>query len=119
MGYQFDSQSAWRILSTKPFPKNLEDNLVWMISREDDNPKQFFLCSVYRVSEIGNSGDDDFRFFAEGSGNYFEPHIRIADETWFPEFSKAVGHFGIGIQELKDQALIQELIASSQIDWLP
>jgi hypothetical protein len=51
-----------------------------------------------------------FKRFASGPGHLFDPPVAIKNLPWFPEILRATGHFGLGVQEVKDAAVIAGLI---------
>jgi hypothetical protein len=61
------------------------------------------------VAEVGDAEEDGFKRFASGPGHVFQPPIPIKHMDWFPEVLRATGHFGLGVQEVKDEAVIAGL----------
>ncbi len=57
----------------------------------------------------GLATEDGFKRFASGPGHVFQPPILIKDMNWFPEVLQATGHFGLAVQEVKDEAVIAGL----------
>ena len=64
---------------------------------------------MFRVAEVGDRDDEDFKHFASGPGHFFEPPLPIKDLVCFPELVRATGHFGLGVQEIKDETVIAGL----------
>jgi hypothetical protein len=51
----------------------------------------------------------EFKHFASGPGHVFRPPITLNDEDWFPELRRSMGNFGLGLQEVKEQRVIEAL----------
>jgi hypothetical protein len=91
--------------------QRLQDNTVWMIVGETlkgAHRKQFSLGSVFRVSEVGDVEEGEFKHFACGSGHVFEPPSLISDKPWFDEFRLRLRSFE-GIQPVADEAHLAAL----------
>ncbi len=118
MGGPIQPATSYRVVTGKP-TKRLEGNLVWMIAGEGNKPRQYSLASLFRVTETGNTGEDSLKNYAEGHGVRFDPPIRLTDLPWFDELSKGMNRFQFGVQELKDDRLISELMAAANLESLP
>jgi hypothetical protein len=53
--------------------------------------------------------EEGFKHFASGPGHVFEPPVPINETEWFPEVLRAAGHFGLGVQEIRDEVVIAGL----------
>ena len=95
-------------LSTNQPVNHLLQNTVWFVTGEG-TARQYSLGSVFRVSEVGDATEDGFKRFAAGPGHVFQPPIPIKETEWFPEVLRATGHFGLGVQEVKDEAVVAGL----------
>jgi hypothetical protein len=85
--------------------KRLPGNTVWLIAGEG-RPRQYTLCEVFIVDEIGLVDVDDFRYFARGHhGTEFEPPIPLGQEPWFPGFLRHMGSFAWGLSRIPDKFL--------------
>ncbi len=108
MGCPLHVGEPLRLLTNKPV-NHLLQNTVWFVTGEGVGARQYSLGSVFRVAEVGEAGEDGFKRFASGPGHVFEPPILIKDMDWFPEVLRATGHFGLGVQEVKVEAVIAGL----------
>jgi hypothetical protein len=115
MGHSLQDGEPLRLLTNKPV-NHLLQNTVWFVTGEGTGARQFSLGSVFRVAEIGDTNEDGFKRFASGSGHVFRPPIPIKDMDWFPEVLRATGHFGLGVQEIKDEAVITGLMQLASQD---
>lgn len=108
MGHSLHEGEPLRLLTNKPI-NNLLQNVVWFVAGEGAGARQYSLGSVFQVAEIGDAAEDGFKRFASGLGHVFHPPLPIKDMDWFPEILRATGHFGLGVQEIKDEAVIAGL----------
>ncbi len=98
-----------RLLANKPVD-HLRDNVVWFVVGEGESPKRFTSGSVFKVSEVGDTVGDGFKHHAQGSGHVFQPPPALNDMEWFPDFSKAMAHFSLGVLEVKEPRFVEEFI---------
>jgi len=110
MGRSLRVGDPFRVLTNKRVD-SLQGHLVWFVVGEDTRPRKYFLGSVFRVTEIGDTTQGGFSHFASGHGHVFEPPIRLDNRDWFPSFATSVGRFGFGLQALKDPSSIAALEA--------
>ena len=108
MGRQLHESGPLRLLTNKQANHLLEQS-VWFVTGERVGGRQYSLGSVFQVSEVGDANEDGFKRFASGPGHVFLPPIPIKDMDWFPEVLRATGHFGFGVQEVKNDAVITGL----------
>jgi len=97
-------------LMTKKAVQHLLQNAVWFVQGDGTAPKCYSLGSIFVVNEVGETGEEEFKRFARGRGHVFEPLIPLNDLEWFPKLFKALAHFSLGVQEVKDERFISELI---------
>jgi len=97
-------------LLTNKRVERLFQNVVWFVTGEGSGGRQYHLGSVFQVSEIGDTSDDGFKHFATGPGHVFEPPVPINQMPWFPQMLRATGNFGLGVQQIKDEAVIAGLM---------
>jgi hypothetical protein len=109
MGRRLHEGQPLGLVTNKPVEQLLH-NTVWFITGESSSPRQYCLGSVFRVAEVGDTGEDEFAHYASGPGHAFELPIPVNDLEWFPEVFRSTGHFGLGVQEVKDEAVIAALI---------
>ena len=109
MGRSLHDGEPLRLLTNKHV-NHLLQNMVWFITGEGAGARQYSLGSVFSVAEVGDAAEDGFKRFAAGPGHVFDPPIPIKELPWFPEVLRATGHFGLGVQEIKDEAVIAGLI---------
>ncbi len=109
MGYSLQDGEPLGLLTNKPV-NHLLHNTVWFVTGEGTGTRQYSLGSVFRVAEVGDTDEGGFKRFASGPGHVFQPPIPIKDKEWFPEVLRATGHFGLGVQEVKDEAVVAGLI---------
>jgi hypothetical protein len=108
MGRQLHADRPLRLLTNKR-TNHLLQGTVWFVVGEGAGVRQYALGSVFRVAETGDAAEEGFKRFASGPGYVFDPPIPIKDMPWFPEVLRATGHFGFGVQEVKDEAVIAGL----------
>jgi hypothetical protein len=108
MGRPLHDGEPLRLLTNKPV-NHLLQNTVWFVTGEGGGARQYSLGSVFRVAEVGDADEDGFKRFASGPGHVFQPPVPIKDMDWFPEVLRATGHFGLGVQEVKAEAVIAGL----------
>lgn len=109
MGRRLHDGDPLRLLTNKPIGHLLQ-NTIWFVAGEGAGARQYALGSVFRVAEVGDTGDEAFKRFATGPGFVFQPPIPLNDMEWFPEILRATGHFGLGVHEVKHQAVIAGLV---------
>lgn len=107
MGQALHHSEPLRLLTNKSV-NHLLDNTVWFVTGEGAT-RQYSLGSVFRVMEVGETDDTDFKRFASGPGHVFQPPVPVKDADWFPEVLRVTGHFGLGVQEVKDESVIAGL----------
>ncbi len=108
MGHPLHDGEPLRLLTNKPV-QHLLQNTVWFVTGEGIGVRQYSLASVFLVSEAGDTGEDGFKRFASGPDHVFQPPVPIKEMDWFPEVLRATGHFGLGVQEVKGEAVIAGL----------
>lgn len=109
MGRSLQEDQPLRLLTNKHV-KHLLQNMVWFVTGEGSGARQYSLGSVFNVAEVGDNVEEGFKRFAAGPGHIFEPPIPIKEMPWFPEVLRTTGHFGLGVQEIKDEAVIAGLM---------
>ena len=108
MGRPLNADGPLRLLTNKSINHLLQET-VWFVVGEGAGVRQYSLGSVFRVAETGDAAEDGFKRFASGPGHVFDPPMPIKEMPWFPEVLRATGHFGLGVQEIKDEAVIAGL----------
>jgi hypothetical protein len=106
MGYPLPDGVHQRVLTNKPV-NHLLGNTVWLVTFEGQ--REYSLGSVFQVTEVGDANEEGFKHFASGKGHAFHPWPRIKDMDWFPKILRVTGNFGLGLQEVKDVAVIAGL----------
>ena len=87
---------------------NLLNQVIWVISGQG-TPRQYSLCSVFIVDEIGRLQDGDFTNYARGSTGFsFRPVFVLNEYDWFRLFLRSQSRFTFGLQKI-DQQYVQEL----------
>ena len=108
MGHSLRAGEPLSLLTNKPVQHMLQ-NIVWFVTGEGFETRQYSLGSVFCVSEVGDSAEEGFKHFAAGPGHVFDPAVPIKHLEWFPEVFRATGHFSLGVQEIKDEKAIAGL----------
>lgn len=108
MGRPLNDGDPLRLLTNKPV-NHLLQNTVWFITSEGAANREYSLGSVFRVAEVGDAAEEGFKHFASGPGHVFDPTVPIKDLPWFPEVMRVSSHFSLGVQEVKDEAVIAGL----------
>ena len=109
MGRLLHDGEPQRLLTNKPV-QHLPENTVWFVTGEGASTRSYCLGSVFYVTEVGETDEEGFKRFASGPGHVFRPPVPIKETEWFPELLRVTGHFGLGVQEVKDEALIAGLV---------
>jgi hypothetical protein len=109
MGRPLREGDPLSLLTNKPV-QHLLQHALWFVQGDGAAPKRYSLGSVFLVSEVGETGEDEFKRFARGQGHAFQPPVPLNDLEWFPDFFKALAHFSVGVQEVKDERFIEELL---------
>lgn len=108
MGHPLHQGEPLRLLTSKPVDP-LIGNTVWFITGEGTKDREYSLGSVFRVTHVGEAAEGGFKHFASGTGHVFSPPVAAGKEPWFAEVLRATGHFGLGVSEIKDAAVISAL----------
>lgn len=108
MGRKLEDGDPLNLLTKRP-PVKLLDNTVWFVVGHGGAPKSYSLGSVFIVTEVGETGQTEFKYFARGQGHVFQPQPVLSNLEWFPEFFKKLAHFSLGVQELKQPRFVDEL----------
>jgi hypothetical protein len=108
MGRPLHEGEPLRLLTSKSVDRLIGDT-VWFITGEGAGERQYAVGSVFRVDIVGDAAEEGFKHFASGPGHVFRPPVPLNDEDWFPEFLRTMGNFGLGLQEVKDQRVIDAL----------
>ena len=109
MGRALNANGSLRLLTNKSINHLLQET-VWFVVGEGAGVKQYSLGSVFRVAETGDAAEDGFKRFASGPGHVFDPPVPIKELPWFPDVLRVTGRFGLGVQEVKDEAVIAGLM---------
>jgi hypothetical protein len=114
MGHPLPDSEHQRLLTNK-LVSHLLHNIIWFVTSEGTrHPRQYCLGSVFRVTEIGPTGEDGFKRFASGLGHVFKPRILIKNMSWFPEVLRVTGNFRWGVQQVQDRTVIAGLTKFAQ-----
>ncbi len=108
------SQKNFAIVSDKFF-ESLVGGTVWLVTGKG-RPRRYFLCSTFTVDKVERDNPGRFRNRVSGSvGQDLDPFVEIGEMLWFPELLKATGNFGLGLQPIASNAIIEgfQKIASS------
>jgi len=109
MGRSLHEGQPLRLLTNKHV-NHLLHNMVWFVTGEGPGVRQYSLGSVFNVAEVGDAADAGFKRFATGPGHVFQATIPIKEMPWFAEVLRVTGHFGFGVHEVKDEAVIAGLV---------
>ncbi len=102
------SKLEGRIVTNKSVDRLVGDT-VWLISKENESA-QYVLCDSFIVDEIAANNSGKFKNLARGKqGYWFSKPIRIDREPWFEELFAATGHFGFGLQAIRDVTIVHGL----------
>ena len=108
MGRSLHEGEPLGLLTNKPV-QPLIQNVVWFVTGEGSGPRRYALGSVFRVTEVGDANEEGFKHRASGPGHVFRPPVPINEMEWFTEVLRTTGHFGLGVQEAKADAVIAGL----------
>jgi hypothetical protein len=82
---------------------------VWLILGQG-KPRKYFRCSTFLVDEVGRRGSRTLRNYARGkNGQDFLAPIPIDKKPWFKDLLKTCGNFGLGLQTIKHESIIDGL----------
>lgn len=114
MGYDYDPSGAYAFFSRKAltFLQQTVGETVWAIngSRLRTRKTTYTLCAVYIPDDVFDPEDAEFDYMVAGSvGRAFDPPIELNQLPWFPRFLKSQSNFSLGINEIQDIAVIEEL----------
>jgi len=109
MGHPLHAGEPLRLLTNKPVNRLLQNN-VWFVTGEGAGAWRYSLSSEFRVAEVGETTEDGFKRFAFGPGHVFQPPVPSNDMERFPEVLSATWHFGLDVQEITDEAVIEGFI---------
>jgi hypothetical protein len=105
MGQTLHEGDPLGLLTNKPV-QQLPSNMVWFVQGDGVTPKHYSLGSVFLVKEVGETDEAGFKQYAHGKGHVFRPPVPLHELEWFPDFFKAIAHFSVGVQEVKDERFI-------------
>jgi hypothetical protein len=108
MGRPLHEGDPLRLLTSKSVDRLVGD-IVWFITGEGLGRRRYALGSVFRVEDVSDAAEEGFKHSASGPGHVFRPPVPLNDEEWFPEFLRSTGNFGFGLQEVKDERVIEAL----------
>ena len=111
MGYPYPLSVDQRVLTNKPV-KHVIGNTVWVVSFKGAS-RDYSLAGAFQVAEIGETHEAGFRHFVAGKGHLFSPWPSIKDMEWFQEIMRVTGHFGLGLHDVKESAVIAGLIETA------
>jgi hypothetical protein len=109
MGQSLQEGNPFEVITNKPV-EHLLQNAVWFIQGDGAVPKSYSLASVFLVSEVGETGEREFKRFARGRGHLFQPPVPLNDLEWFKDFFKRMAHFSIGVQAIKEERFVEGLL---------
>lgn len=88
---------------------------VWMISGEGQTKKDYFLRYAFVVDSFEEDRESKFKWSLLGKmGQRFEPWVQLSVYSWFPDFLRHHGNFGLGLSEIRDENVLhlRDLVAS-------
>ena len=109
MGQSFEEDEPLKLHTNKPV-EHLLGNTIWFIVGDGESRKRFTLGSVFVVNEVGESVEGEFRHFAQGDGHVFRSKPELNELAWFSDFFKAMAHFSLGVQEIKNLRFVEALL---------
>ena len=94
---------------TDKFFRSLVGATVWLVTSKG-RPRRYYLCSTFTVDKVERDNAGRFRNRVSGSvGRDLDPFVEIGEMAWFPELLKATGNFGLGLQPISNQEIIDGL----------
>lgn len=116
MGYDYKPSSTYAFFSRKAltFLKQTVGETVWAIngSRLSTRTTTYTLCAVYIPDEVVDAEEAEFDYIVAGSvGHDFDPPIELNQLPWFASFLKSQSNFSLGISEIRDAEVIEQLTA--------
>jgi hypothetical protein len=116
MGYDYEPSGEYAFFSRKAltFLKQSVGETVWVIngSRLKTRETTYTLCAVYIPDDIVDAEEAEFDYIVAGSvGHDFDPPVELNQLLWFPSFLKSQSNFSLGINEIRDIAVIEQLTA--------
>lgn len=108
MGYPLDSVNELTAFTNRELTSDIIGNKLWLITGEG-NPKEYFLKIYFIIGDIKSGKQKNFKTKLIGNnGKFFNPMIRIDNNSWFEEFRKQMANF-VGFAEIKNREFIDEL----------
>ena len=116
MGYDYKPRGTYAFFSRKAlrFLDQTVAETVWAIngSRLSTRKTTYTLCAVYIPDEVVDADDTEFDYIVAGTvGHDFGPPTELNQLPWFPSFLKSQSNFSLGINEIRDAAVIEQLTA--------
>ncbi len=116
MGHDYEPSNEYSFFSRKAltFLEQTVGATVWIIngSRPRMRKTTYMLCAVYMPDEVVDAEDIEFNYLVVGTvGSNFDPPIELNQFSWFPSFLKSQSNFSLGINEIQDEAIIEQLTA--------
>jgi HNH endonuclease len=114
MGYDYEPSGEYTFFSRKA-PTFLEQTvraMIWVINgaRPGTRTTNYTLCAADIPEEIVDANDVEFDYIVAGSiGHGFDPLIELNHLPWFPGFLKSQSNFSLGINEIRDAVVIEQL----------
>jgi 5-methylcytosine-specific restriction endonuclease McrA len=114
MGHEYEPSGEYSFFSRKAltFLEQTVGATVWVIngSRPGTKKTTYTLCAVYMPDEVVDAEDVEFDYIVAGTvGRDFDPPIEMNPMPWFPSFLKSQSNFSLGINEIKDAVVIEQL----------
>lgn len=104
-----DDGGRFMMLTNKPV-EHLKGHLVWVVEGYGaGKDRQYDLCHRFTVQDVDPIEDGDFTCAYSGTGgDHFQPRIPLAGGSWFRDFLRSVGCFGLGATRIQPR-FIEEL----------
>jgi hypothetical protein len=116
MGYDYGPSGEYAFSSRKAltFLNQTVGETVWAIngSRLNTRKTTYTLCAVYIPDQVIDADDAELDYIVAGSiGHDFDPPIELTPLPWFSGFLKLQSNFSLGINEIRDAGVIEQLTA--------
>lgn len=116
MSYTANTVRDASVVTNKPAPTGIVGSRVWMLTG-DGNPKDYRLYGWFTVTGFGPdpSGKWQTRIWGDWGRRIPKRNWpRLNELSWFPEFRKANGNFGLGFNEVRDPRFVRGLIKAAK-----
>lgn len=118
MGFSVSSMEKPTIFTDKPV-RQLSGSLIWQISGEGSQLKDYYLASIFRVNFIseGTNYHPDYKNSASGIGIIIGENILLNNEDWFQDLKLFTQNFRFGITRIDKEPKFAKRLSVLASQW--